>query len=76
MQDKPRDWGRFAAYVDRLQQQYCPAQAYEHFRNVQEDMPQLVPRLWTFVWHCLVYLVTQAFCRSLDVVHGSSKEEE
>ena len=51
MQDKPRHWGRFAAYVDRLDQQYFSDQAYKHCRNVQEDMPQLVPTPWTFVLH-------------------------
>ena len=76
MQDKPRHWGRFVAYVDRLDQQYSPDQAYEYFRNIQEDMPQLVPTPWTFVLQCLVYLVTRACCQPLDSAHGSSKEEE
>lgn len=64
MQEKPRDW-------TRLQQRYSEEQAYHHFKNVQQDMPQFVPQLWVFVGHCLLYLLFQTFCRPLDRDHGS-----
>ena len=76
MQDKPRHWGRFVAYVDRLDQHYPPDESYRHIRDAQEAMPQLVPRILVFVIQYFIYLVTRACCRRLDSVHGSCKKQE
>ena len=57
MGDQPRHWGRFAAYVSWLVQQYDAAEAYRHYEEIKQAMPDLIPSLLVFVYHCLWYIV-------------------
>ena len=57
MGDQPRHRGRFAAYVFWLIQQYDEQQTYRHYEEIKQVMPNLIPSLPVFVYHCLWYTV-------------------
>ena len=63
MSEKPRHWGRFAAYIDWLVQRYEPEEAYQQYQEMVQAMPHLAPRLIVFTIHCLVYIVRRWFLK-------------
>ena len=57
MGNQPRHWGHFAAYVVWLVLQYEAADAYRHYEEMKQTIPDLIPSLPVFVYHCLWYIV-------------------
>ena len=57
MGNQPGHWGRFAAYVVWLVQEYEPDDAYRHYEEIKHTRPDLIPSWPVFVGYCLGYIV-------------------